>query len=539
VFATDLDKDAISKARQGIYPENISADVSPEQMKRFFVKEQAGCRVTSEIREMVVFAPQSLIQDPPFTKLDILSCRNLLIYLAPEMQKKLIPLFHYSLTPGGVLMLGSAETVGTFTDLFLPLNNKLRIFQRTESTVRAEPIEFPSSFALPLPQETEPRPVAKPHLSLQTLADQLVLDHYAAPTVLVNEQGNILYVSGHTGKYLEPAAGKANWNIFAMAREGLRYELNAAFHKALEQEAAVVIRGLKVGTNGGGQHVDITVQRLTEPEPLRGLVMIMFTDVAAPPESPLPRRPEKAGKSSTRNPRLEELERKYQAARLEAQTIREEMQTSQEELRSTNEEQQSTNEELQSTNEELTTSKEEMQSLNEELQTVNAELQVKVEELSRANSDMKNLLNSTDIATLFLDKDLNVRRFTTQATKLIKLIPGDLGRPITDLGSDLLYPELPDDAHEVLNRLGFTEKPVSTRDGRWFAVRIIPYRTHDDRIDGVVITFADITVAKTLEAQLREKHRVLEKLVANQTNKTTETAGRKVMKERAAKSEAR
>jgi two-component system CheB/CheR fusion protein len=263
--------------------------------------------------------------------------------------------------------------------------------------------------------------------------------------------------------------------------------------------------------------VDITVQRLAEPEPLRGLVMIVFTDVAAPLESQVSTRPGKAGKTPLRNPRLEELERKFQQARLEAQTIREEMQTSQEELRSTNEEQQSTNEELQSTNEELTTSKEEMQSLNEELQTVNAELQIKVDELSRANNDMKNLLNSTDIATLFLDKDLNVRRFTTQATKLIKLIPGDIGRPITDLASDLLYPELPSDAREVLRKLGFSEKPVNTRDGRWFTVRIMPYRTHDDRIDGVVITFADITVAKTLEAQLREKHTVLEKFVAGQS----------------------
>jgi two-component system CheB/CheR fusion protein len=214
---------------------------------------------------------------------------------------------------------------------------------------------------------------------------------------------------------------------------------------------------------------------------------------------------------------MEELERKYQQARLEAQTVREEMQTAQEELRSTNEEQQSTNEEIQSTNEELMTSKEEMQSLNEELQTVNSEMQVKMDELSRSNNDMKNLLNSTDIATLFLDNDLKVRRFTTQATKIIKLILGDIGRPITDLASDLLYPELPDDAREVLRKLGFSEKPVNARDGRWFTVRIMPYRTLDDRIDGVVITFADITVAKTLEAKLREKHAVLAKHVAEDT----------------------
>jgi two-component system CheB/CheR fusion protein len=222
--------------------------------------------------------------------------------------------------------------------------------------------------------------------------------------------------------------------------------------------------------------------------------------------------------------RLTELERKHQQVCLELQTTREEMQASQEELRSTNEEMQSTNEELQSTNEELTTSKEEMQSLNEELQTVNIELQAKVDELSRSNNDMKNLLNSTDIATLFLDGDLKVRRFTTQATKIIKLIPGDIGRPITDLASDLIYPELTADARAVLRKLGSAEKPVNARDGRWFTVRIMPYRTLDDRIDGVVITFADITAAKTLEAQLREKHSALERRVAQQSTRM-KTAG--------------
>lgn len=520
VFATDLDKDAIDKARQGAYPENIYTDVSRKQMSRFFKKEEHGCRVTSEIRERVIFAPQDLIMDPPFTKLDILTCRNLLIYLAPEMQKKLIQLFHYSLSPGGVLFLGSAETVGTFTDLFAPLNNKLRFFRRADSVTRPEPIEFPSSFAEPLPNGAE-TPVPKPATNFQSLADRLILEHYSPSAVLVNEKGNILYVSGRTGKYLEPAAGKANWNIFVMAREGLRIELGDAFQKALERDAPVVVRGLRVESNGGKQSVDVTLQRLTEPEPLRGMLIIVFTDVAAPleteTETETSSRPGKAGKNPARNARLEELERKYQQARLDAQTVREEMQTAQEELRATIEEQQSTNEEMQSTNEELTTSKEEMQSLNEELQTVNNEMQVKMDELSRSNNDMKNLLNSTDIATLFLDNDLNVRRFTTQATKIIKLIPGDIGRPISDLASELLYPELAHDANEVLRKLGFTEKPVSARDGRWFTVRIMPYRTLDDRIDGVVITFTDITAAKTLEAKLREKHAVLKRRVAKDT----------------------
>lgn len=516
VFATDLDKDAIDKARQGIYPENICADISPKQMSRFFIKDERGCRVRTELREMVVFATQSIIKDPPFTKLDILSCRNLMIYLAPEMQKKLIPLFHYSLTSGGILFLGSAESVGTFTDHFTPLNNKLRIFQRMEPALPSEPIEFPSSFSLPLPARTEGRPALKPQLSLQALADHLILERYAPPAVLLDDKGNILYVSGRTGKYLEPAAGKANWNIFAMAREGLRYELASTFHKALEQKNSLTVRGLQVETNSGKQPVDITIQRLEEPEALRGMVMILFADVAAPLKKNGPT-VELKEKSLARSAQLQDLEQKYEQARMEVHTIREEMQTSQEELRSTNEEQQSTNEELQSTNEELTTSKEEMQSLNEELQTVNAELQVKVDELSRSNNDMKNLLNSTDIATLFLDNRLNVRRFTTQAAKIIKLIPGDVGRPITDLASDLLYPELTSDASEVLQKLGFVEKPINARNGRWFTVRIMPYRTLEDRIDGVVITFADITLAKTLESQLREKQALLEQRLEEQS----------------------
>jgi two-component system CheB/CheR fusion protein len=517
VFATDLDKDAINKARQGVYPANIAADVSPERLKRFFTKVEPGYRVGTEIREMVVFAPQSLILDAPFTKLDILSCRNLLIYLAPEMQKKLMPLFHYSLSPGGILLLGSAETVGGFTDLFASLGGKTRLYRRTESATRAEPIEFPPAFASPLPAGTEARPETKTPSSLQALADQLVLELYSLPAVLVNDKGDVLYVSGRTGKYLEPAAGKANWNIFVMARTGLRYELTNAFEKVLRQEGAVALRGLRIENNGGDYFVNVTLQRLEKPEPLRGLVMIVFADVAAPLETPVQGR---ARKGPGRSARLAELEQKHQQVCMELQTTREVMQTSQEELRSTNEEMQSTNEELQSTNEELMTSKEEMQSLNEELQTVNTELQAKVDELSRSNNDMKNLLNSTDIATLFLDNDLKVRRFTTQATKIIKLITGDVGRPITDLASDLLYPELPADAREVLRKLGFVEKPVNARDGRWFTVRIMPYRTLDDRIDGVVITFADITTAKTLEAQLREKHEILEKFVAKQSRKT-------------------
>jgi two-component system CheB/CheR fusion protein len=518
IYATDLDRDAIDKARQGVFPENISADVSRERLSRFFIKEERGYRVRTEIREMVIFAPHNLIQDPPFTKLDLLSCRNLLIYLMPEIQKKLFPLFHYSLNPGGILFLGSAETVGTFTNLFATENGKSRIFRRIESAMPAEAIDFPSSFAPALPAGTEASAASKPQPNLQSLAERLVMQRYAPPSVLVNDQGNILYISGRTGKYLEAAAGKANWNIFAMAREGLRYELTGAFQKALRQGGPVALHGLKIGTDSGHRLVDITVEKIEEAEALRGLIMIVFTDVAAPVES---RAPGQVEKSQVKSHRLTELERELRQARAELQNLRDDIQTSQEELKSTNEEMQSTNEEMQSTNEELITSKEEMQSLNEELQTVNNELQGKVDELSRSNNDMKNLLNSTDIATLFLDKELRVRRFTTQATKIIKLIPGDVGRPITDLASDLIYPELKADAAEVLQMLGAKEKPISSRDGRWFTVRIMPYRTLDDRIDGLVITFSDISAAKILERDLREKQGVLEDRIADQSSEMT------------------
>ncbi len=511
IFATDLDRDAIEKARQGVFPATITNDVSEARLKRFFTKEERGYRVRKEIREMVIFAPQNLIMDPPFTKLDILSCRNLLIYLTPEVQKKLIPLFHYSLMPGGILFQGSAETIGDGTDLFAPLSGKSRLFRRTEFVLRPERIAFPMAFgADPASRPETPPTMTKPPASLQSLADQLVLQSYAPSAVLTNEEGDIFYVSGRTGKYLEPAAGKANWNLFAMAREGLRYELASAFKDALRIKKGVTLPGLTVGTNGGTQHVDVTVRRIDEPGQLHGLVMIVFTDMAAPAPVAAPAAG-RTPKSPAHSPRLAELERELLRIRGESRATLEEMQTSQEELRSANEELQSTNEELQSTNEELTTSKEEMQSMNEELQTVNAESQAKVDQLSQASNDMKNLLDSTDIATLFLDKDLNVRRFTPQATKIIKLIATDAGRPITDLASELRYPELAADAREVLRKLTAVEKPISARDGRWFTVRIMPYRTMDDRIDGVVITFANITVSKTLEAKLRGKHAVLEK----------------------------
>lgn len=497
IFATDLDQYAIEKARDGVFPPNIAADVSAKRLDKFFVKVERGYQVSKAIREMVIFASQNIIMDPPFTKLDILSCRNLLIYLTPELQKKLLPLFHYSLNQGGFLFLGSAETVGSFTNLFNILPGKTRLYRRLDSpSTPAEPFEFPTIFAA---KSAAPAKPLKPGANLQTLADQLILQTYSPAAVVTNNNGDILYISGRTGKYLEPAVGKANWNIFVMAREGLRYGLTGAFQKALRQKEIVTLKNMVVEYNGGKQAVNITVQPLSGSNTLDGMVMIVFNDVLVTP------RIKNTGKSHRHTALVTELEQELERTRQEIQSIREEMQTSQEELKSANEEMQSTNEELQSTNEELTTSKEEMQSMNEELHTINQELQVKLDELTRTENDMKNLMDSTDIATLFLDSTLCVRRFTSQTKKITKLIPTDVGRPITDIASALLYPELTDDAREVLRTLIKVERQISTPNGDWFAARILPYRTLENMIDGVVITFTDITVSKKLEADLRSR----------------------------------
>ncbi|WP_232834756.1 chemotaxis protein CheB [Rhodoferax ferrireducens] len=503
IFASDLDKEAIAVGRAGVYARSTAADVSEKRLNRFFVEDAGGYRVCNEIREMVIFAEQNIIADPPFTKLDLLSCRNLLIYLESALQAKLIQLFHYSLNTGGYLVLGSAESTGTATGLFFPLAGKSRIYRRLDASARVLPVGFPSSFI-----QHQSRPwsdVALDHgdlssaPNLQLLVEKMVLQHYAPAAVLVTSQGEMLYFSGKTGKYLEPASGKPSLNLFAMARDGLNQALSEVFHRAVRDKTVAKLKNVKVDGSGIKQYVDVVVQPLEEPAAVRGMAFVVFNDVAAPPRR---QKRSTADMGAGDGLRMEALAQELQQSREDAKATREEMQTSQEELKSTNEELQSTNEELQSTNEELTTSKEEMQSMNEELQTVNHELQAKVTELSRASNDMKNLLDSTEIATLFLDESLNVRRFTPQTTHLIKLIPGDTGRPITDIVTDLNYPEMVPDAREVLRTLVFREKDVPATDGRWFKVRIMPYRTQENRIDGLVITFSDITTSKTLELEL-------------------------------------
>lgn len=498
IFATDLDADAIAKARQGLYPRKIADALSPVRLARFFVEDSGGFRICRAIRQMVVFAPHNVTMDPPFTRLDILTCRNLLIYLGAAPQKKILPLFHYSLKPGGILFLGSAESIGDAGAFFSPLETRARIYRREEVKQSPLVVDFPSR------QPHVPPNPDLAHLNnmlptnLQTLAEQLLLQKFSPAAVLTNAEGDVLFINGRTGNYLEPAAGKANWNIHAMARGCLRQELIVALPQALRTAETVVVKNLRLGEGDAIRCLDLTVYPIDEPAALRGMAMVVFTEVATAKSKPRLR----VGKHLV-DARVLELEQALLKAGEELQRTREEMLTSHEELRSANEALQSTNEELQSTNEELTTSREEMQSLNEELQTVNAELQAKVDEWAATSNDMKNLLNSTDIATVFVDKRLHVRRFTRQATRIFKFIPGDIGRPLTDIVHQLDYPGLSQDIETVLKTLAYSEKQIASREGGWYIVRIMPYRTLENVIDGAVITFIDISEAKLLEAELR------------------------------------
>ena len=506
IFASDIDIYAIEKARKGLFSSNIVADVAPERINKYFKSEAGYFRVNPDIREMLVFAPHDLIKDPPFTKLDILSCRNMLIYMEPPLQKKIIALFNYSLNPNGIMLLGTAETLGHNNTDFETIDSKLKFFKKTKNSKLTELIDFPSSIVGGKKKIVKNKPISQMTENIQTLADQILLQRFAPASVLVNENGDILYITGRTGKYLEPVAGKANWNIHVMAREGLRNVLPGAFRKAKKTFEPIIIPKIKIGNDESFNYVDVTLQCIENPVDIMGLIMIVFNELPQTIENNILNI--KSNIQSEKD-ELKELEAELKQSNVDLQITREEMQTSQEELKSSNEELQSTNEELQSTNEELTTSKEEMQSLNEELHTINAELQSKLIDFEQANNDMKNLLNSTDIATLFLDMDLNIRRFTDPVCKIFKLRASDIGRPFTDLVTELEYPEMKLHAQEVIKNLTSIQTKVTTKGGKWFYVKIIPYRTLDDRIDGLVITFTDITLSKSAEEVLNYENKYL------------------------------
>ena len=435
IFATDLNADAIAAARSGRFAATIARDLTPQRLSRFFSERPGGYQIDKRIRDMVLFAQHDVIIDPPFTRLDILSCRNLMIYFGSALQKRLVPLFHYSLRPGGALLLGSSETVGRAQTLFHPVDQRSRLFWRDDNGAAAGAVVFPTHrrpTSRSASQETALPHLNTPPANLQSLADQLLLQSHAPAAVLVNDEGDIVYINGRTGRYLEPATGKANWNIHVMARPSIRAQLAVALRTALQDKTTVELHALRLDDDATAT-VDITVQAVVQPRSLVGMAMIIFRDVTAA-AGRHGRRTKSTGSADAGV--TEELLR----LREEIQALRQEMRASQEELQAANEELQSTNEELQSANEELTTSKEEGQSMNEELQTINGELQSKLDDLALAQSDMQNLLNSTDIATLFLDSQLNVRRYTEKIARVIHLREGDIGRPLSELASTLIYP---------------------------------------------------------------------------------------------------
>jgi len=515
IFGTDLDSHAIHIARGGYYPEGIARDVTSKRLARFFIKEENGYRVKKEIREMVIFATQNVLKDPPFTKLDVVACRNLLIYFKPEAQRRLLELFHYALKPHGILFLGTSESISSFGDHFAVANKKWKIFT-SKGAIDKPALQQEFS---PAVSNTEPHPKAERDgveetrkLHLPVVIEKMLLKCFVPASVIVNDRGDIIYIHGRTGDFLEAAAGQPRLNILEMAREGLRVELSTALRRAVSQDREVVQGGIRVKTNGDFTSVRLTVRKLAEPETIRGLILVMFQ--AEPELKPLPVRKAARGAAPPTSDLVPALERELQYTKETLQSTVEELETSNEELKSTNEEMQSTNEELQSVNEELETSKEEMQSLNEELQTVNAQLQAKVDDLGQANDDMQNLLNSMEIATIFLDENFKVKRFTVEATKLVNLIPSDVGRPLADLASNLDYDRLQTDAAEVLRRLVPKRRQVRTRKGDWREVRISPYRTTENVIDGLVVTFVDINAVKQAEEAARLGRAYAESIVA-------------------------
>ena len=524
IFATDIDSRAISTARSGLYPASIAADVTPERLARFFTVESNGgaYRIHKTLRDILIFSEQDVIKDPPFSKLDCVVCRNLLIYMGGELQKKLMPLFHYALRPGGFLFLGTSETVGDFGDLFTAVHRKSKLYLCKEaqlgkrSTAMSRFIPPLSALDSSLLRPTTVKEAASAKLPLRDLTEQTLLQRFVPVGVLVNAQGDILYFHGRTGQYLEPAQGEAGTNnILKMAREGLRRGLNTALHKARSSGGTARSQSLWVKTNGSFTSVDLTVcpvaaDHVDFSDPLYLVILepspqINHESVQTPAPPAVGGGVEES--DGEKDNLVKTLRQELLANEEYLQSTIEELETSNEELNSSNEEMQSINEELQSSNEELETSKEELQSVNEELSTVNTELQNKLTDLSQANNDMSNLLSGTGIATIFVDHHLCIMRFTPAATQIINLIPVDIGRHVGHIVSKLVgYDSLVEDVESVLETLLPKDLEVQAEDGKWYTMRIQPYRTLDNVIEGAVITFVDITEMKKSDELLQEAH---------------------------------
>ena len=509
VFATDLNDALLDKARHGLYATGLMDDVSPERLRRFFVEEEGGYRVVKSLREMVVFARQDLISDPPFSRMDLISCRNLLIYLEPSLQKKVLPTFHYALKPEGFLFLGASESIGGFTDLFEPMDKKHKIYSRKAATTPALHLpgkrgDEPQRPLAPLPMGPGEAPVGlRAELDAQREADRITVNRIAPPGVLIDAELQIVQFRGPTGAYLEPPAGKVSFDVLKMARQGLMLPLHAAINQAKKEDKAVRRENVRVEQNGKTVNVEVI--------PLKNLrercFLIVFEEAGqvgdAADTAPLPT-PRPARKESRR---VADLERESSEMRDYLESIQEQYEAANEELQASSEELQSANEELQSINEELETSKEELESANEELTTVNEEMANRNVELNRLNSDLVNLQTSTRLAVVLVGRDLRIRRhFSPQAEKQFDLLAADVGRPMSHIRHNLVFADAagsPSDLErlsaEVIASVREQEHEVRDKAGRWYSLRVRPYMTLDKKVDGAVLVLVDIDAQKCAE----------------------------------------
>jgi two-component system, chemotaxis family, CheB/CheR fusion protein len=533
IFATDIDEHALVVARAGRYPEALMDTVSAERRRRFFTIDGGSFVVTKDVRDLCIFSPHSVIRDPPFSRIDLVSCRNLLIYFGPEVQGQVIPIFHYALRPGGYLFLGTSENVNQFAEFFTPVEKKHRIFRSRSNA--GVPVRLPMAIngllqtAVGRTDLHRSGPV--PGLAWRQAIESRVLERFGPAFVVATREGEIVYFSANTGKYLEQLAGAPSRQLLTMARKGMRYDLRVAFREAIDTGKTIVREHLSVeGDAHTNQAVRLTVESIGESNEKEPLYLVLFED-QEPKADEVNRQ---AMSNESANGLAAHLDRELAETKERLQSQIEEYETALEELKSSNEELVSVNEELQSTNEELEASKEELQSLNEELNTVNIELGAKVEALDQANGDLHNLFESTQIATVFLDKNLHIRRFTPAVTRILHILPNDRGRPITDLASRLFLPQLAADVRQVLATGGTIEHKIEHEEGHGhYLVRLVPYRDSDQRADGVVVTFIDVTGLAQAEAHQRTliaelNHRVKNMLtvaisIAEQTSKSTTT----------------
>jgi len=502
IFATDISDSAMERARSGFYSENITQDVAPERLRRYFTKTGQGYRIAKVVRDMCVFARQDLTKDPPFSKLDLISCRNVLIYMGSDLQRRIFPIFHYALNPGGFLMLGSAESTGSFSDLFSPADKRGKIYVKKSAVPDSRLAHAAAAARLPrlVPGKREPKPqVTNSEGDLFREADRITLAQYAPAGVVLNDALEIIQFRGHTAPYLEHGPGKPTVNILKLVREGLMFELKAATEKAAKEEVSTRTRPIELRQGNQVRHVTIDVVPIRSALSEKPFLLVLFQSL--PSGSTAGKGPVKISPQAESRLVLQ-LRRELNAVREELQTVIEEQEAAQEEFKSANEEILSSNEELQSTNEELETAKEELQSANEELTTLNEELLTRNTDLAQLNSDITNLLYSISFPILMLSQDMKIRRFTPMAGTLLNLIPGDVGRPISDINPNIELPNLESMVTRVLETMTVKDHELRDKDDRWYSMRIRPYRTLENKIDGATVTFVDIDALK--KGQLAE-----------------------------------